>query len=265
MERFQSSNPSFEWWKRSEWQKGIQYGEVHLFIQGVHTSRVLTLRAYSSGNYSSKDNSFQSEGRNSHAIVRQTHAYKIAMRFWGKSSQLSGDIGETWMEYVAEYQQVGMDYNLTPSQKPAVPPQLTPRKRQKFYIDMVDKPSQQFPESGWNDQQPVQFHCTSKLREELLIWFASEYDCGIGDYWVRSAGEALQTHYKALTTSSPISPWIFAQDIVPTERCRGFQLGTEPLNRIEMHSLSFQRLTGSSKLLFVAKGSKNSRNERQCH
>ena len=44
-------------------------------------------------------------------------AHNIAMRFRDVREKLSGNLRESWMEYVAEYQQMGRDYNLTPRQK----------------------------------------------------------------------------------------------------------------------------------------------------
>lgn len=47
----------------------------------------------------------------------QKVAHKIVMRFRHESETFTGDIGESWNEHVAEYQQVEQDYNLENTQK----------------------------------------------------------------------------------------------------------------------------------------------------
>jgi len=44
-------------------------------------------------------------------------AHNVAMRFKDKSAKFSGGPGEAWMEYVADYQHVSREYNLTGSQR----------------------------------------------------------------------------------------------------------------------------------------------------
>eukprot|EP00171_Calliarthron_tuberculosum_P003360 IDg3360t1 len=56
------------------------------------------------------------EGRSSSRARTSTIAGG-GMRFKERDSKFSGDIGQSWIEYVAEFQQVARDYGLSPTQK----------------------------------------------------------------------------------------------------------------------------------------------------
>lgn len=55
------------------------------------------------------------DGRAPQAPPSNRAAHDVAMRFRDNSHKFSGEIGESWMEYVADYLQVPRDYNLTPT------------------------------------------------------------------------------------------------------------------------------------------------------
>ncbi|OSX74486.1 hypothetical protein BU14_0287s0005 [Porphyra umbilicalis] len=64
-------------------------------------------------------------------------AHNIAMRFRDPSVKFSGNLGESWMEYVAEYQQVARDYDLSPSQCFQYLRNLLRGDATRFYLDKV--------------------------------------------------------------------------------------------------------------------------------
>ncbi len=82
-------------------------------------------------------------------------AHNIAMRFKDNASKFSGDIGEAWMEYVAEYQRVARDYNLTPTQKLQFLHNLLRGDAKRFFLDRVDNYVSNFTQAVENDQQGI--------------------------------------------------------------------------------------------------------------
>ena len=64
---------------------------------------------------SQSNNQQQSSQVQSNDNVSSKIAHNVAMRF--RTEKFTGDIGESWNEHVAEYQQVAMDYNPGNQQK----------------------------------------------------------------------------------------------------------------------------------------------------
>eukprot|EP00171_Calliarthron_tuberculosum_P002991 IDg2991t1 len=64
-------------------------------------------------------------------------AHNIAMRFRENSAKFSGDIGESWIEYVAEYLQVSRDYNLSTVQKLQFLHNILRGDAKRFYLDQI--------------------------------------------------------------------------------------------------------------------------------
>ena len=65
-------------------------------------------------------------------------AHNIAMRLKEREKKFSGDLGESWMEFVNEYSQISRDYNLGPSQKLQYLQNLLHGDAKRFYLDEVD-------------------------------------------------------------------------------------------------------------------------------
>lgn len=61
-------------------------------------------------------------------------AHNNAMRFRDQASKFSGNLGESWSEFVAEYQQVSRDYELTASQKLQYLHNLLRGDAKRFYL-----------------------------------------------------------------------------------------------------------------------------------
>lgn len=73
-----------------------------------------------------------------HSQRENKTAHNIAMRFRDSGAKFSGDIGESWMEFVAEYQQVARDYSLTPPQKKQYLHNLLRGDAKRFYLDRIE-------------------------------------------------------------------------------------------------------------------------------
>lgn len=65
-------------------------------------------------------------------------AHDVPVRFRDNSHKFSGGIGESWIEYVADYLQVARDYNLTPTQKFIFLHNLLCGDAKRFYMDSVE-------------------------------------------------------------------------------------------------------------------------------
>ncbi len=61
-------------------------------------------------------------------------AHNVAMRF--RADKFTGDIGESWNEYLAEYMQVARDYNLSSQQKLQFLHNIMEGDAKRFYLDV---------------------------------------------------------------------------------------------------------------------------------
>lgn len=64
--------------------------------------------------------------------------HNVAMRLRDKDKKFSGELGESWMEFVDEYLQVCRDYSLSPSRKLQYLHNLLSGDAKRFYLDKVD-------------------------------------------------------------------------------------------------------------------------------
>ncbi|KAK1863391.1 hypothetical protein I4F81_005947 [Pyropia yezoensis] len=69
------------------------------------------------------------------------------MRFRGASSKFSGNLGEPWMEYVAEYQQVARDYDLSQEQRFQYMHNILSGDAKRFYLDRVQSYATSFSQA----------------------------------------------------------------------------------------------------------------------
>eukprot|EP00171_Calliarthron_tuberculosum_P022660 IDg22660t1 len=136
-------------------------------------------------------------------------AYYIGMRFRDKESKFSGDLGESWMEFVAEYQQVARDYSLSPPQKKQYLHNLLRGDAKRFYLDRV----------------------TTTVKNHLSGLRLSKYTSeGLDDL------AALERVYKLITKLSPQVPMSHRSEAHKIEFLRNSTVGTpwatEPLSRV---------------------------------
>eukprot|EP00171_Calliarthron_tuberculosum_P018940 IDg18940t1 len=143
-------------------------------------------------------------------------AHNIGMRFKEKDSKFSGDIGQSWIEYVAEYQQVSRDYGLSPTQKSST--------CTTYFAGMRSV-----------RQNRVKTYLSTLRLSKFVVDGADELS-------------ALEKVYKLITKLSPQVPQSHRGEAHKIEFLRnstvGFSWATEPLSRISTHGLSFQQLYG---------------------
>lgn len=65
-------------------------------------------------------------------------AHDIAMSFKANTAKFSGDIGESWIKFVATYYQVSRDYDPTPRHRLQFRHNLLRRDAKRFYLDAVN-------------------------------------------------------------------------------------------------------------------------------
>ena len=65
-------------------------------------------------------------------------AHNVAVRLKDKEKKFSGDLGESWMEYVNDYLQLCRDYSLSPTQKLHYLHNLLRGDAKRYYLDKVD-------------------------------------------------------------------------------------------------------------------------------
>eukprot|EP00171_Calliarthron_tuberculosum_P023645 IDg23645t1 len=162
-------------------------------------------------------------------------AHNIGMRFKEKESKFSGDIGQSWIEYVAEYQQVARDYGLSPSQKKQYLHNLLRGDAKRFYLDQVDNQVNNFNQAV----QVIENEYNSVVRQNRVKTYLSTLR--LSKFVTDGTDElsALEKVYKLITKLSPQVPQSHRGEAHKIEFLRnstvGFAWATEPLSRIATH------------------------------
>lgn len=171
-------------------------------------------------------------------------AHRIAMRFKDDSAKFSGSIGECWGEFVAEYQQVARDYNLTESHKKQFLHNLVRGDAKRFYLNQVQTYTTTFAASV----QMVESEYNSVVRQNRVKNYLNSLR--LNKFIVEGADElsALEKVYKLIIKLSPQVPQSHRGEAHKTEFLRNATVGaawaTEPLSRIATHNLTFQEVYG---------------------
>lgn len=71
-------------------------------------------------------------------------AHNVAMRLNYNQNKNNGDLKECWLQYVDEYEQIAVDYNLTPPQKLQYMLNILTKDAQRFYIDRLKAYAENF-------------------------------------------------------------------------------------------------------------------------
>lgn len=66
------------------------------------------------------------------SLLTERVAHNVAMRLKDNQKKFNGDLGECWLEYVDEYEQISLDYNLTPPQKLQYMHNIVTKDAQRF-------------------------------------------------------------------------------------------------------------------------------------
>lgn len=171
-------------------------------------------------------------------------AHNIAMRFRDASSKFSGNLGEAWMEYVAEYQQVARDYDLSQEQRFQYMHNILSGDAKRFYLDKVQSYATSFSQAV--DMVSTEYN--SIVRQNRVKNYLVGYRMStlLSDGVTEAA--ALEQTYKTITKLAPQVPRSHQGDAHKVEFLRNAVVGspwaTEPLSRIATHGLTFQQLYG---------------------
>ena len=124
-------------------------------------------------------------------------AHNIAIRF--RSNQFSGNIGESWNEYVAEYLQVARDYNLSTEKKLEYLHNVMSGDAKRFYLRAVEPHATTFQQAieliGKEYNYIVRQNRVKNVLNQLRL------NDKLGES--TDKGEALAKVYKIITKLSP--------------------------------------------------------------
>ena len=169
-------------------------------------------------------------------------AHNIAMRLKERDKKFSGDLGESWAEYVADYEQISRDYNLSVSKKLQYMHNLFRDDAKRFYLNNVDGYATSFKQAvemiGNEYNSPVrQNRVKNYLKSLRLSQFVKE---GKGE------SEALSKLYQVITKLEPQAPKSHRGNAHRVEFLRNAVIGSEwakdPLSRIAPENLTFLEL-----------------------
>lgn len=186
------------------------------------------------------DNSDQS----ARSLSTDRVAHNVAMRLKDKEKKFNGDLGECWHEFVDEYEQMSIDYNLTGPQKLQYLHNIVTKDAHRFYIDRVKAYATTYEqavgmiEAEYNS--PVR---QSRVKNYLNSLRMHDF---IGDKTDSAA--ALAKVYRTILKLSRQVPTSHKGDAHRIEflRCAvvGYDWSREPLSRVATCGLSFQQLYG---------------------
>lgn len=171
-------------------------------------------------------------------------SHNIAMRFRDPTSKFSGSLGEAWMEYVVESQQVARDYDLSQEQRFQYMHNIMSGYAKRFFLDKVQSYATFFSQAV----DMVSAENNSIVRQNRV----KNYQVGYRMSTLLSDGvteaAALEQTYKTITKLAPQVPRSHQGDAHKVEFLRNAVVGspcdTEPLSRIATHGLTFQQLYG---------------------
>lgn len=171
-------------------------------------------------------------------------AHDVGMRLKDSDKKFSGELGESWMEYVDEYQQISIDYQLSTQQKLQYLHNLLSKDAKRFYLERVSTYAQTFQQAvelvNEEYNSPVrQMRVKNHLNSLRISEFIKKGD---------EVSVALAKVYKLITKLSRQVPASHRGDAHKIEFLRnaavGYSWSHEPLSRVATHGLSFQILYG---------------------
>ena len=169
-------------------------------------------------------------------------AHNVAMRLKDNEKKFSGELGESWMEFVDEYLQICRDYALSPTQKLQYLHNLLRGDAKRFYLDKVDGYATGF-------QQAVQIindEYNSYVRQTRIKDYLNALRISVFMEKGLSASDSLSKVYKIIVKLSRQAPQAFRGDANKVEYLRnavvGYHWAKEPLSRVGTMHLTFQQL-----------------------
>ncbi len=158
--------------------------------------------------------------------------------------EVSGDIGESWMEYVAEYQQGARNYSLSHQQEKQYLHNLLRGDAKRFFLDIVENYVIQFEQAV----EVIEKEYNSTVRQNRM----KNYLNGLRMAKFTNDGldepSALEKVYKIITKLAPQVRKSHRRHAHKLEYLRNATVGipweTELLSRIPTHNQDFQLLYG---------------------
>lgn len=169
-------------------------------------------------------------------------AHNVAMRLKDTNSKFSGELGQSWMEYVDEYTQICRDYSLSPAQKLQYLHNLLHGDAKRFYLDKIDGYATGFQQAVAMVNEEYNSHVRQTRIKDYLnaIRVRSFMNKGV------SESDSLSKVYKLIVKLSRQAPQAFRGDANKVEYLRnavvGFPWAKEPLSRVGTMGLTFQQL-----------------------
>ncbi|KAK1864449.1 hypothetical protein I4F81_006995 [Pyropia yezoensis] len=164
------------------------------------------------------------------------------MRFRDASSKFSGNLREAWMEYVAEYQQVGRDYDLSQEQRFQYMHNILSGDAKRFYLDKVQSYATSFSQAV--DMVSTEYNSIVRQNRAKNYLVGYRMSTLLSDGVTEAA--ALEQAYKTITKLTPQVPRSNQGDAHQVDFLRNAVVGspwaTEPLSRIATHGLTFHQL-----------------------
>lgn len=197
----------------------------------------------SQGTTSQRQSSEQSQAQQANSSEERV-AHNVAMRLRDNDKKFSGDIGECWMEFVDEYQQIARDYKLTATQKLQYLHNILSKDASRFYLDRVAHYATTFQQAvEMIDQEYNSIVRQTRVKNYLNNLRVSDFEAN-GD----EISVALMKVYKAILKLSRQVPVSHRGDAHRIEFLRrsvvGYNWSHEPLSRVATHNLSFQQVYG---------------------
>lgn len=169
-------------------------------------------------------------------------AHNIALRFRDAGAKFSGNLGEAWSEYKAEYMQVARDYNQSNDQRLHDMHNILAGDAKRFLLDRVQGYATTFQQAAnmindeYNSIVPQ-----NRVKNYLSVFHMSSLVAE-----GKSETAALAHTYKMITKLAPQVPRSHQGDAHKVGFLRNAVVGaswaTERLSRIATHSLTFQQL-----------------------
>ncbi|CDF36767.1 unnamed protein product [Chondrus crispus] len=169
-------------------------------------------------------------------------AHNVAMRMKEKEKKFSGDLGESWMEYVDDYLQISRDYNLSPPQRLQFLHNLLRGDAKRYYLDKIDGYATSFQQAI----QMLEEEYNSPVRQTRVKNYLNSLRVTVFAAEGKEMSAALALTYKSIIIFSRQGPRSHQGDAHKVEFLRNAVVGmpwsSEPLSRVATHQLTFQQL-----------------------
>lgn len=177
------------------------------------------------------------------AIVARA-AQNVAVRFHDQTAKFSGNLGESWNEFVAEYQQVAREYKLTAAQKLQVMYSLLHGDSKRLFLDQVHGTAATFARAA--DMVSTEYNFI--VRQDRVQNYLSSLRLSSFIQEGADTTASMEKTYEVISKLAPQVPRSHHGESYKVESLRNAAVcnlrAPEPLSRIATHFLTFQQLYG---------------------